>query len=71
MNGVYLVHDHKVGILVLVGHGVDNLLEKWITQFIVASLLQFEVLDSAAELEEIFYDVLFLSTVLARIRLDH
>ena len=71
MNGVYLVHDHKVGILVLVGHGADNLLEKWITQFIVTSLIQFEVLYSAAELEEIFYDVLFLSTVLARIRLDH
>ena len=51
MNCVNLVHNYKCGIIVIVRHGIYNLLEKRIAHFIMATLLQFEVLNSTQELE--------------------
>lgn len=65
MDGVDLVHDDEVGILVIVLNGIDHTPEQWIVHFIVASLLQLEVLNATQKLKQIFNDVLFLTTVLS------
>ena len=67
-DSVELVHEHEVLLLVIVVDGADVLLEQRIVQLIVATLLQLQIQDAAANLEEVLDDVLALSTILAGLR---
>ena len=68
---VYLIHDDEIRIIVVVLDCIYETFEKRITHLVMSTLFQLEVLDSAAEFEEIFDDVLLFATVFARIRLNH
>lgn len=49
----------------------DVLLEQRVVELVVASLLQLQVEDAAANLEEVLDDVLALTAVLATLRVNH
>ena len=70
-DGVELVHEDKVGIVVVVVDGSHVLLQKLVVELVVASLLQFEALDAAAYLEQVLHDIFALSAVLARLGVNH
>ena len=62
---VELVHEDKVGIGMVVVDRADVLSEKLVVERVVATLLELDVLDSAADLKQVFDDIFALSSVLA------
>lgn len=62
---VELVHEDKVGISMVVVDGADVLPEKLVIERVVATLLELDILDTAANLKQIFDDIFALSCVLA------
>ena len=57
-DGVELVHDHEVRVLVVEVNRVDVVLEQLLVQLIMPSLLQLQVLDATANFEKVLYDVI-------------
>lgn len=64
LQGVDLVHHDEVSVLVIVIDGTHIRLQKLVVKLVVTSHFQFEVLDGAAELEEVLDDVFRLTGVL-------
>ena len=71
VNRVYLIHYDKVRVLMLVRYRINDLLEHSIVHLVMPPLLQHEILYSTAKFEQVLYDVLFLTTVFSRVRLNH
>ena len=67
LQGVDLVHHDEVSVLVVVIDGTHVRLQELVVQLVVTPHFQFEVLDGAAELEEVLDDVFRLTGVLARL----
>lgn len=67
LQGVDLVHHYEVCILVTIIDGTDVGPQKLVVKLVVASHFQFEVLDGAAELEEVLDDVFRLASVFTRL----
>lgn len=70
-DGVKLVHDYEIGVVVLVVDGVDVWLQKLVIKLVVASLLKFQILNSATNLEQVFYDIFTLTAIFPGFRIDH
>ena len=64
-DSVELVHEDEVLILVVIVDGADVLLEQRVFELVVAALLQLQVEDAAANLEEVLDDIFALTAVLA------
>lgn len=71
VNGINLIHDDKIRILLIILDCFGEVLKQRVRHLIMSPLLQLEVLDTTAYLEEILDDVLLLAAVLTRIRLNH
>ena len=70
-DSVELVHEDEVLILVVIVDGADVLLEQRVFELVVAALLQLQVEDAAADLEEVLDDIFALTAVLATLRVDN
>lgn len=64
-NRMELVHDHKVLLVVVIVDGADILLEQRVVKLVVPTLLQLQIQDAAANLEEVLYNILALTAILA------
>ena len=58
LEGVDLVHNDEIDVVVVVVDCTNVRFEELIVKLVVSSHFQFEVLDGAAEFEEVLDDVL-------------
>ena len=65
LQGIDLVHHNEVSVLVAEIDGTDVGSQEFVIELVMPTHFQFEVLDGAAELEEVLDDVLRLPSVLS------
>lgn len=71
MNGVDLIHDSKISVIVIVFDGSTLSFKNLIAKLIMASLFELQIVDSAAYLEKILYNIFRFTAVSTRLRINH